>query len=189
MFEAMSGLEKFFLVCAVIGGLLFLVKFIAELIGFGEHGDVPIDVGNSDVSSAEAAESFKILTLQSLTAFFMMFGLVGFVMSNQGGINVVITFIASIAAGVGTVWAIAAIFSRAKKLQASGTMQINDMLGAQGSVYQRIAEGGVGKVTVTVKGRQREYEAVSADKKELKTGDTIKVVDISGDRLIVEKIN
>jgi membrane protein implicated in regulation of membrane protease activity len=185
----MSGLELFFLICAVIGGGLFVVRFILQLVG-GHDGDVDtnIDVGHADVDHMDADASFRLLTLQGLTAFFMMFGLVGFALLREDRVGGGIALLGALAAGLGTVWLISRIFAAVKKLQSSGTLENTAAIGEQGSVYLTIRAGGRGKVQVSMKGRLREFEAVAGNGEEIRTGERITVTDVNGSVLVVEKL-
>ncbi len=184
-----TGLEFFFLICALIGGGLFLARLIIQLFGGSTaDGDIELEVGHSDVAHTDVDASFKLLTLQGLTAFFMMFGLVGFAMLRESRTNGGLALASAIAAGVGTVWLIGKIFSSVKKLQSSGTLDNAGAIGEQGSVYLTIRANGGGKVQITLKGRPREFEAVSKDGVEIKTGVGIRVVGVNNSVLVVEKI-
>ena len=105
-FDQLSGLEKAFLTCAVLGGLLFLVRLVMQFIGGHGDGagheighDVPHDLphdldpgavgehaglGDSDVS-------FKLLTFQGIMAFLMIFGLVGLAMEGTTEVEDLVT--------------------------------------------------------------------------------------------------
>ena len=103
-----SGLELFFLICSFIGGGLFIARFVVQFFagsdGIDSNADVDISAGHGDVVHGETDTSFKLLTLQGLTAFFMMFGLVGFAMIRESRMNSVVALVAALAAGIGTVW-------------------------------------------------------------------------------------
>jgi membrane protein implicated in regulation of membrane protease activity len=186
--SAYSGLELFFLICAVIGGGLFVVRFVIQLFG-GDHpaGDTDLDVGHADVDHVDADVSFKLLTLQGMTAFFMMFGLVGFAMLRESHAHGGVALLAALGAGLGTVWLISKIFATVKKLQSSGTLDNSAALGEQGTVYLTIRANGTGKVLVTMHGRPREFEATAKDGVEIKTGERIRVLEVNNSVLVVEK--
>ncbi len=187
--EGMSGLEMFFLICALIGGGLFVVRFVIQLFG-GSHtdGDMDIQVGHADVDHVDADVSFKLLTLQGLTAFFMMFGLVGFAMLRESRTGSGVALVSALAAGLGTVWLIGKIFTSVKKLQSSGTIDNADAIGEHGTVSLTIHAKGTGKVLVTMKDRPREFEAVAKNGEEIKTGERVKVLEVNGSMVIVGKI-
>jgi hypothetical protein len=210
----LGGLEKLFLGCAIVGGILFVARLILQFIG-ADHGlgddigggiDIHTDFGGGgghdmagpahdvgtpghDVGhhSSEAYLSFKILSFQGLTAFFMMFGLVGLAMSKteQGSIP---ALLAASVAGLGTVWVIGLIFHEAGTLQCCGNINLRNAIGLEGETYLTIPPGDIGKVRVTVQERLRIYDAVATDKTEIKTGQRIRIVDVTPeDTLVVEK--
>jgi membrane protein implicated in regulation of membrane protease activity len=191
-FSSLNGLEIFFLICATAGGILFLVKLIMQFVAGADHdfdhGDG--DVGHADASDAHADSdvSFKVLSLHGITSFFMMFGLVGFALYRESRVGALLAIVGALAAGCASVWVIARLFSTMFKLQSSGTLDIMSTVGAEGSVYVTIPENGQGAVMVSVKNRLREYEAVSQDKQEIKSGTRIRVVWVNGNILVVEKV-
>jgi hypothetical protein len=85
---------------------------------------LPCD-GGADVSGdhADADASFKLLSLQGLTSFFMMFGLVGLALL-RANLHVLITIIGGMIAGLVTVAVTGLIFTQMKRLQTEGTIKI-----------------------------------------------------------------
>ncbi len=183
-----TGLEKFFLICAFLGGVTFLIRFVLQLAGGNSDVNADIDVGHADVVHGDVDASFKILTLQGLTAFFMMFGLVGFVLLRESKVGNTLAVAGALIAGLASVWLIGKIFSSFKKLQSSGTIENKSAVGAEGTVYLTIHSGGTGKVQVSINGRLREFDAVSSMNEDITTGSRIRVKDINGRILVVEKI-
>jgi len=188
----LNGLEIFFLICATTGGILFLVKLIMQFVGADhdvDHGDG--DIGHADSPSdahADSDISFKVLSLHGITSFFMMFGLVGFALYRESRVGALLAILGAMAAGGASVWVIAKLFSTMFKLQSSGTLDIMSTVGTEGKVYLTIPAKGQGAVMVSVKNRLREFDAVSQDKQEIKSGERIRVVWVNGNILVVEKI-
>jgi membrane protein implicated in regulation of membrane protease activity len=195
-FNSLNGLEIFFMICAITGGILFLVKLIMQFVGSDhdfDHGDG--DFGHADAPTdahadahADSDVSFKVLSLHGITSFFMMFGLVGFALYRESRVGSLLAIVGAIAAGSASVWVIAKLFSTMFKLQSSGTLDIMSTVGTEGTVYLTIPANGQGAVMVSVKNRLREFDAVSQDKQELKSGARIRVVWVNGNILVVEKI-
>jgi membrane protein implicated in regulation of membrane protease activity len=183
----LSGTETFFLVCAALGGGIFFVRLIIQLVGGLNDLDTEISAGHGDIEHADADSSFKHLSIQGLTSFFMMFGLVGFALLRGSRTSEAIALLGAVAAGFATVWVIGKIFTVFRGLQSSGTIDIRSTLGEKGTVYLTIPAGGPGKVQIVVKGRLREFSAISRDQIEIKTGTPVHVVQIDGNILIVEK--
>lgn len=187
----LTGVDKFFLLCAVLGGALFAVRTVMLFLGAGEHGGGDFDAGGAPDGAIEhgaSDDSFTWLSLQNLTGFFMMFGLVGLLFSRRLG--ALIALVAGAVAGALVVWLLTRLMMGMKKLQSDGTMRPASAAGAEGTVYLRIPAGGSGKVQVTVQGTLCTMEArAKAPDAELKTGDHVRVVAVTpGNVLVVEKI-
>jgi cytochrome bd-type quinol oxidase subunit 2 len=207
-YSQLSGIEKMYLVCAIFGGILFVVRLILQFAGGDSGGDsdvggaadvdVAADVSDVHVDGGfehagadmhDSYLSFKILSFQGLTAFFMMFGLVGLAMKRQTDQSAAASLCAATAAGLGTVWLIGLIFRKAATLQASGNINLRNAVGQEGEIYLTIPADGTGKAKVTVQERLRIYEAISKDKVEIATGQRVRVVEVTPqDVLVVEKI-
>ena len=203
-FSQLSGIEKLYLVCAVFGGILFVVRLILQFVGGDGGGDSDVgaaDVGDVDVGDVDvdvdggfedagggmddAYLSFKVLSFQGLTAFFMMFGLVGLAMMRQTDKDTAKSLLAAMAAGLGTVCIIGLIFRKAGSLQASGNINLRNAVGQEGEVYLTIPNAGTGKAKVTVQQRLRIYEAISKDKTEIKTGQRVRIVEVTPQDVLV----
>jgi membrane protein implicated in regulation of membrane protease activity len=180
----LSWIEVIYWVSAIVGGTLFLLRMLMLLFGGGDFGeDVEGDVAmDGDVS-------FKFLSLQGLTSFFMMFGLVGLAML-RANLPVFLTVLGGMVAGAITVAVTGLIFSQMKRLQTEGTINIRNTIGSEGSVYLTIPKNGTGQVQVIVQGSLKIFDASSKSKTALSTGEKIRVVDVTGgNTLVVEKIN
>lgn len=195
IFGNLNTIETFYLVCAATGGSIFFVKLVLQFIGGGLDLDgdasdgVDIDMDAAHTGHIDSDVSFKTLTLHGLSAFFMMFGLVGFALYRASQTGSLISLAGACAAGGATVWVIKKLFEFAAKLQSSGTVENVSTIGAEGKVYLTIPAGGSGRVLVNFKNRFREFDAVNKDKEvALKTGERIKVVWVDGNVLVVEKI-
>jgi membrane protein implicated in regulation of membrane protease activity len=189
----LTWIESLFWASTVIGGVLFLLRLIFFAVGgdFGDQpdGDIDIDVeGDLDLSGGESDTSFRVLSLQSLTAFFMMFGLSGLTL-NSTGIHEAWAILGSLAVGILTGYIISLLFSVMRRFQSEGTLRIENAVGQTGQVYLRIPATGSGQVRVSVQGRLKIFDAVSAQKDEIRTGESVTVVDVAGGRtLVVEKV-
>ncbi|MGI5869191.1 MAG: hypothetical protein ACOX9C_07100 [Kiritimatiellia bacterium] len=183
MFNNLSGVELFYLACGVIGGGLFLLRSIMIFTGLGGDDDVG-DVDDGDFGG-DTTDDFKMVSVHGITAFLLMFGLVGFLLMRNGhGIGV--SAVSSLAAGVVIMAVIAKIFSASRKLASDGTIHLADAVGCTGSVYLEIRPGAIGKVQIEVKGALKVFDARAKDPQaKLATGERIKVVE-TADMLVVE---
>jgi membrane protein implicated in regulation of membrane protease activity len=219
----MTILETVYLVCAIVGGVLFILRAILFFYGLDTHGDldsagfdaghvdlhmdggldadiahdIHTDIGHADIGHADTDAtdhahdtdaSFQYISLQGLTAFFLMFGLVGLA-TVRGGLNVILTIICGAAAGIFTMWVIGQIFAFMGRMQSEGTLRMENAVGQEGKVYLTIPKGGTGKVNVVVQGSLREFNAVAESKTKIATGERVKVVQIANNNtLVVKKI-
>ena len=195
--DSLTAMEWIFFISAVAGGSLFLVRMLLMFVaGVGHDMGLHVDPGDGvdvhvdgDASVDHADAGMKLLTFQGFMAFFMMFGLMGLWGMRGGMIGATLSLITAVATGVGSAWLIALLTRFMMRMQSSGTLDIYNALGQEGSVYLTIPAEGEGKVQVTVQDRLMVMDAASGDKEELKTGERIRVIGISGTSiLVVEKL-
>ena len=185
--ERFSSLEMFYLVCAIIGGGMFVLRSLMMVIGMG--GDDHHDVDAPTESEGSPAHDFKMFSIHSLTAFILMFGLTGFLMTRNAEGSKWLAGVVAFVVGLATMFIIAKLFQSARKLQSDGTIHPAQAAGAEGSVYLAIRPGEIGKVQLTVRGALKIYDArANNPAASLKTGDAVKVV-ATGDVLVVERLN
>lgn len=186
----MAGLtfiEIIYWASTIIGGTLFLLRLIMLFVG----GDTGEDVADSAFDAAgehgDADISFKLLSVQGLTSFFMMFGLVGLALL-RAGVPVLVTVVGGMIAGLVTVAISGLIFTQMKRLQTEGTIHIQNTIGTEGSVYLTIPKNGTGQVQIIAQGSLKIFDAVSNNKNTIATGEKVHVVGVAGgNTLIVEK--
>jgi membrane protein implicated in regulation of membrane protease activity len=187
VFSDFNGLEVFFLACAIIGGFFVVIKLFMQFAGGDTDTNVSVDT-DMDAGHVDSDIGFSLLSMHGLSAFFMMFGLVGLALYRQSQAGVVISMIGAVAAGVISVWVISKIFQSATQLQSSGTLKTSDAVGSTGTVYLTIPEGGTGRVTLNFQNRLREFDATEKNGTELPTGTPIRVVQVNASILVVEII-
>lgn len=198
-------IEGIFWISTVLGGTLFILRTVLMFIGGdlelgGADGDIDLggelhldfdgDVsGDFDGDHADADTSFKALSLQGLTAFFMMFGLVGLALT-RANLHAVFSISGAVIAGMFTVWVIGMIFAGMRSLESSGTINVANAVGATGTVYLTIPAKGSGQVQVAVQGSLKIFDAIAKRKKKIATGEKVRVVEVmDGKTLIVETID
>lgn len=190
----LSVIEVIYWASTIIGGTLFILRLGMMLLGGdlgSDGGDVPVDAGDLDISGdhADADISFKLLSVQGLTSFFMMFGLVGLALL-RADLHVLLTILGGAVAGLVTVAVTGLIFSQMKRLQTEGTINIQTTVGSEGTVYLTIPRNGTGQVQVIAQGSLKIFDAVSSNKNQIATGEKVRVTGVaSGNTLIVEKLH
>lgn len=189
-YQSLSVIERLFFFSAVIGSSLFLIRIIAASIG-GDDVDMDVDTDlDIDLDAAgETDASFQFLSLQGMSAFFMMFGLVGLAMTRSSNARELWAVLAGLAAGVGTVWVVGQVFFAMRRLQSDGTIHLENAVGALGTVYLTIPKDGSGQIQVTIQGSLKIEDARTLDGSSIPTGERVKVVKASTRMLYVEPVN
>ena len=193
----LSWIEIIYWASTIIGGTLFILRAAMMLIGGFGDGALDTDFGG-DVSgdfdsgvtgdNAEADVSFKLISIQGLTSFFMMFGLVGLALL-KANVPVFLTVVGGIIAGLITVAITGLVFTQMKRLQTEGNIDIQNTIGTEGSVYLTIPKNGTGQVQLIAQGSLKIFDAVSNNKNAIATGENVRVTGVaSGTTLIVEKV-
>jgi membrane protein implicated in regulation of membrane protease activity len=183
-------IDTVFLACAAVGGIVFVVRTAFLFFGIGD-GDVSDGSAVGDVHDAhtDADAGFRLLSLQGLTAFFMMFGLLGLALVRQSHIGPEIALAAAAGGALVCAMLIGKIFSFMSGLQSDGTMSLDKAIGQEGVVYLTIRKGDTGKVQVEVQGRLGVFDAQTSDGTEAPTGKRVRVERIAaGSVLIVSEL-
>ena len=211
----MTPIDKVFVGCAAIGGGLFLIRMILFAIGgMGADADVDADVDfdvdmdvdvdadfdvdadvDADVEAgagealADSSAIFCMVSIQSITAFFMMFGLVGLTLRKEADWTEALAIIGALVAGIAAFWVIAKLIALMRRLQSSGNVRLANAIGQEGSIYLTIPAGGVGKVQVVVQQRLKHVNAVARDGQSIPTGQRVTIVGMGPDNtLMVERV-
>jgi len=186
-------IEVIYWASTILGGTLFILRLGMMLVGAdlgSDSVDTDVHTGDFDISGdhADADISFKLLSVQGLTSFFMMFGLVGLALL-RANLHVLITIVGGMLAGLVMVAVTGVIFSQMKRLQTDGTINIQNTVGADGTVYLTIPRNGTGQVQVIAQGSLKIFDAVSSGRNQINTGTKVRVTGVaSGNTLIVEKL-
>lgn|SRR5690348_2432046 len=174
-FASHNGIEQLFLLGGIAGGTVLVLRILMMIVGLDHHGsEVHVD---SDAG-------FQALTIQGLSTFFAMFGVVGYTLYHGGVVGSVLALIAAVGAGVFSMWLIHKIFRSMLRLQSTGTVSLYAAVGSEGSVYLTVGKEG-GRVQINFANRLREFEAISADGTTLPTGTPIRVQSVTANTLVV----
>lgn len=178
-FASHNGLEQVFLLSAIVGGLILVLRLILLVAGLDHHGtEVHLD---SDAG-------FQALTIEGLSAFFTMFGVMGYMLYHNAALGMLLAIGGALAAGVFSMWVMHRIFKAMMRLQSSGTVSLFAAVGSEGSVYLTVGKEG-GRVQINFANRLREFEAVSADGSTLPTGTAIRVQSVAANTLVVAPVD
>lgn len=186
----LGGIAAWFTIPAVAGTLYFLIKlFFQGLGGDMDHsldlhadfdGDFDADLdGNLDteVGHESASHDFKVVSLQTLSAFFMGGGWMGLAAYRLLDLSPAVASLVAVASGAGVGWLLLTLLRATLRLQNSGNIDLGDTVGLVGEVYVHVPGWGrgAGRVTLVVRDRRREYNAVQSGEVEIPTGARVRV--------------
>jgi hypothetical protein len=188
MFDFLETAEptlKIFWYVALPTSVIFLIQTVITFLG----ADASDGSGADFDSNLEGEAPFQLFSLRNLINF-----LLGF---SWGGISLWHTitnktwlFAVALLIGSGFVLFFFFVMQQMNKLQEDNTIFTHDALNKTGTVYLTIPANkrGFGKIQVSIRGSQREFQAVTQGEA-LETGTAIRVVEILDDNLcLVEKL-
>lgn len=184
-----TGLDVIFAICAIIGGVLFVLRLLLTLIGFGHDGDMSgmdvghVDVGGHDIGGSHAG--FQLLSINGVMGFFMIFGLLGLALRRGSQVGDALSVIGGFAGGVAMMAVIGKMFQFVQGLAVSGNIDYRGAIGQQATIYLHIPDNETGQVEVCINNRMRILDAVSEDHKAIKTGERVDVVDLLGANTLI----
>lgn len=146
----------------------------ADLSGHGDHGT---GVG--------------LLTVRTVTAFFVGFGWGGVILLNHGH-SVPIAILGGAGTGLLFLLCTAFLIRNLLRLQSSGNLDYHNAIGTVGTVYTTIpaAETGGGQLELVLQGRLMMAEAYTKSAELLKPGSKARVIDLIGQStLLVEPLS
>lgn len=122
-------LDRLFLVCAVAGGATLALRTVLMLLGIGDGHEIH-DTG--EVHDGDAG--LRLLSIQGVSAFLMMFGLVGLALLRQSEVPGISAATLALVAGGASMWGIGYVFHLMRRLQSSGTLDLRRAIGREGVV-------------------------------------------------------
>ncbi len=177
--------------CALAGSGMFLIQFIINIFGMGNHdsfdsSNVSSDTIHDGSQSSADARMLKWLSMQTITGFLMMFGWTAITCQNEFGFQVPLTIGISFASGIIAALIIRSIFKLAKKLKSSGSVyKIEDAIGKEGYVYQSIPKNGKGKISMSLQNFTHEIDAISHHNEDLPSFVRVKIIEKSDEHTVI----
>ncbi len=149
-----------------------------------------LDAGGTDIVNPADAGALHLFTFQGIVTFLCVFAWAG-ILTYMGCGLIPVALIVGFILGAGAMFGVAKIIQLMGRLAESGNIVAKKYLGETGTVYIPIpADGkGTGKVNIALGERYVEFEAITEEAFELKSGETVRVTDVRSETtLVVEKI-
>lgn len=159
--------------------------FSIDDVDLGADGTVMDGDGsvNSDFGT------LRLFTLQGIVAFLTTFSWTS-ICFLKGGMQLVPSLFLGILAGAVMMYAVAKLLQVSSRLAENGTFRIKSTIGESALVYVTIPEKGEngGKVTLTMESGFMELSAVTESDMPIPAGMTVRITDVVGDTVVVEKV-
>ncbi len=178
-----------FSVPAILGTVYFLFQIFMGGIG----GDLDLDVDLDTDSGHSAGAEIGVLSLQTLSAFFMGSGWSGFAALRLLDVGITGAVLIAVVAGLAFAWMLIWLMRKMMRLQNSGNVSIAQTVGLAGDVYIQVppAGAGQGRVTLILGSRQREFYAVQSGDEAIQSNTRVRVThaDSATNTLTVEALS
>ena len=175
LYSELPTLMQIFWGCALISTVIMVVQFILSLCGIG---DVEMDVDFDSADGLDAATGMDLFSIKNVIIFFVGFGWAGISFRDVIPQDTLL-ILAAVVCGCFFVASFILIFKQMMKLESNAAVRMEAAVGKKAEVYLRIPpkRNGKGKITVSLNGVAREYNAVTNDDEMIPSG---KIVDIIG---------
>lgn len=132
--------------------------------------------------------TMQLFTLQGIMTFLCVFGWTGIICTSLG-LHVAIAIIIALVLGFLAMLGVAKVLQLTRRLTQDGSIDVRRLLGEKGRVYIPIPanESGEGKVTIAAGERFIELSAVTDEQETIPTGTQVRIIDVRGDVVAVEK--
>lgn len=185
-FEQLSVLQQIYAFIAIPSTLILLIQTVLLLFGIGD-GDAEVD---ADLPAEFGGDGLALFTVRGIMAFLCIGGWTGIFFASLAIPELAAIFL-SLLCGAAALVGMAYMIKAFMKMQSAGNLDVKNAVGKIGQAYIPIpANGaGVGKVNLVVQGIYSELGAITHEEETIKTGETVRVVDVQpGGLLVVERV-
>ncbi len=170
-----------YLICALVGGTIFILQLILSLLGGGSH-----DFDGHDASPVmdHDAHFWGVFSLRAIVAGVTAFGLGGMLAKSMGA-PVSISAPTAIVFAISAAMLVAVLLRTLTRFSDDGTTRIQNAVGHSGVVYVSIPadKQGPGKVHLDLQNRTVEVEAITYGNA-LDAGTPVVVTSVIGTNMI-----
>ena len=164
---------------AIFSTLVFAIKLVMFTITGGDS-EVIADF-NSEI---DTDCSFNFVSIQSVLAFFMAFGWMGYAGLKQFGFSHIVNVLVAILVGLAFMTGTAFLMFSVRKLEKNIKKDYTTALNKIGKAYTHFAPNAEGQIEIDI---NEQLSVVNATNEEIKAFTPIKVVKVENDTLFIEK--
>ena len=175
-------MQQVFYNIAVFSTIFFVIKLIFFMM-FGGDTEVSADFN----TEFDSDPSFNFISVQSLLAFLMGFGWMGYAAIVQFGWSNLYAVISAVVVGLIFMFVSALLMFSVKKLEKNVKKDKTTAIGKTGKAYTNFDEQGNGKVEIEVSGQLTVTDARNVSDAPINSFDVIEVVGVKDNILEVVK--
>ncbi len=193
-FRAFSDFGKVLCIIGLSTTVILVIQLIMLIIGL-ETGDANFDaspdVSNLDEINDEGFLDFfglRLITFRGIIAFFAVGSWTALGILKAAD-SIAWSIVAGLASGLIALLLVAYAMKKLNDFQETGNIETKNAIGKTGTVYLTIPgnRNGKGKVNIVVQECYVEFDAVTTDVEDIKTGAEISVVDSNNGLLVVTR--
>lgn len=164
------------------------ILFVIKLAVFWIFGGGDSEVSSDFNTETDTDGTFHFISLQSILAFLMGFGWMGYAAIKLFNFSYLATFGSSFAVGLVFLFGSAYLMSMVKKLEKTVKKDKATAVDKIGKAYTDFAPKGQGRVEIDINEQLTVAEAVNSTEEEIKAFDQIKVVKVENELLYIKKV-
>ncbi len=191
-YNSLSVAEKVYFYIAIVGTALLLIQVILMLFSFGGGPDTDAggDFGDGDFDSPEGDLGISLFTLKGITSFLAIGGWVGLLVLQINPDRIALSVILALLCGFVAMLIVGIVMRALYKMQNSGTLEKEKLIGKEASVYVSVppARTGRGKITLTAQGAYTELDAVTDDENRIAVDETVVISEAGVDYMVVKRV-
>ena len=164
--------------------ILFVIKLIIFSIFGGGDAEVSADFN----TETDTDGTFHFISLQTILAFLMGFGWMGYAALKDYGFGQLAAFGSAFGVGLVFLFGSAYLMSLMRKLEKTVKKDKTTALNKIGKAYTDFAPKGSGRVEIEINEQITVADAVNNTEEEINAFDAVKVVKVENELLYVEKV-
>lgn len=166
---------------AIISTIVFILKTALPM-----DSGTEIDTDFTSITDTDA--SFHLMTIESISAFFMCTGWTGWVSFSILHYELKVAVIISIITGICGMVLFAWLLSLTKKMEQINTYDLNSLVDKTGKAYMHFEPKGNGKIQIEFNSKLDIIDAVSLSDDRIEAFSQIKVIKVENDVVYINKI-
>lgn len=175
-----SNISNVALCCAIFGTAVFLLKTFLPI-------DFSTEVTADFNVMSESDASFNILSIESVAAFFMCSGWVGWYALNFMHLSMKLSALIAVVSGAIGMFFFVWLIAQFRKLEHIPTANLEELVNKTGKAYMKFAPKGNAKIQIEFHSELATLDAINDSDEEINSFENIKVVRVENNQIYIVK--